>query len=136
MGANDMPDSNTAALSKYMRLPVQTFSAKELEEARDELLDHRMTGPKLWESLQEWLNVDSREYDQRLQQIGQHLHDLLTGADVDRAKGETWAEYQQAKYVAARCNAREWLAPIVNATISEDEVLERAEHIAADREEG
>jgi hypothetical protein len=137
----DMIDGNGAALSKYMRLCDAAVkaapSAKELEEARDELLDQRMTGPKLWESLQEWLNLDDgREYDQRLQQVAKHLQQLLYGAPIDPAVDMDWKQRDSAKTSIARCEAREWLTPIVNASISEDEVVRRAEFIQADREDG
>ena len=131
MGANDL-DGNSAALSKYMRLcdAACQISAKERDEARDDLLDSRLTGPRLWESLESWLNVEGREYQERLGTLAYHLQGMFNGHKEDR--DVPWAD----RLATARYEAEQWLTGIVKESISEDEVLARAEHIAADREEG
>lgn len=101
-------------------------------QAREELADNIESGPNLWEALQSWLNVDSGLYNERLGLVAKHLQALLSGAELERDDSLSYQRRRENAYILARCEARDWLRPIIDAYITDDMVQNRVEELAAE----
>ncbi len=112
---------------------LQEFSAEDLKDAREEIVEQFTDGPRLWEALQGWLNVDARLYDERLSIIAKQMQTLLSGEEVAHDLYPTYKERREASYACARATARIWLEEIVREYITDEMVEEHAEKIAAQK---
>lgn len=108
----------------------EEYTARDLKEARLELVDAILRGPRLWEALQSWLNVEVRDYDCGLRVLAMHIQAMLHGRDEDKP-----APYAE-RILLARSDAEMWLRRIVSDYVTDEQVQQRAAEIAAERREG
>lgn len=112
---------------------LQEFSAEDLKDAREEIVDAILTEPKGWKghtlfgTLQEYLNTEPAVYDTRLAAIAKHVQHMLNGNPSDRP-----APHGDLM-ILARADAETFFRGTVEDYIDDEWVEEHAADIAADK---